>query len=134
MTPIPRRRSARLARGRSSSRWPTRRSGRSWPGSRPISPRANPCDDLPLDVRGTPFQQRVWAAPLGHPPGETRTYGEVAAEIGAAGAARAVGAACGANPVLILIPCHRVVGAGERARGVRAGLDRKRALLDLERP
>jgi O-6-methylguanine DNA methyltransferase len=109
-------------------------------GIRPIVARlsaylsdGDPCDDLPIDARGTPFQRRVWAALQAIPRGQTRTYGQVAAEIGAAGAARAVGAACGANPLLLLIPCHRVVGSGGSLGGFGAGLDRKRALLDLER-
>ena len=93
-----------------------------------------PCDDLPLDARGTPFRRRVWDALRAIPRGETRTYGQVAAEIGAEGAARAVGAACGANPVLLLIPCHRVVAAGGSLGGFASGLPLKRALLDLERP
>ncbi len=87
----------------------------------------------PSTCRGTVFRQRVWAALRAIPRGQTRTYGQVAAEVGAPGAARAVGAACGANAVMLLIPCHRVVGAGGSLGGFAAGLDRKRALLELER-
>jgi AraC family transcriptional regulator of adaptative response/methylated-DNA-[protein]-cysteine methyltransferase len=92
----------------------------------------DPCFDLAVDPRGTPFQRRVWEALRTIPRGETRTYGEVAAQIGSPGAARAVGAACGANPIGLLIPCHRVVGAGGSLGGYYWGLDRKRELLDLE--
>lgn len=93
---------------------------------------ARPGADLPLDVRGTAFQQRVWEALRRIPPGQTWTYGRLAAEIGAPGAARAVGAACGANPVCVVIPCHRVVGADGRLTGYAWGTDRKRALLERE--
>jgi O-6-methylguanine DNA methyltransferase len=93
----------------------------------------DPCSDLTLDPRGTTFQRRVWEALRGIPRGETRTYGELAARLGSPGAARAVGAACRANPVSVLIPCHRVVRAGGALGGYYWGLDRKRALLDLER-
>jgi AraC family transcriptional regulator, regulatory protein of adaptative response / methylated-DNA-[protein]-cysteine methyltransferase len=92
----------------------------------------DPCDDLPLDLRGTAFQRRVWTALRAIPRGQTRTYGEVADAVGVPGAARAVGAACGANTVMLLVPCHRVVGAGGSLGGFGAGLDRKRALLELE--
>jgi O-6-methylguanine DNA methyltransferase len=90
------------------------------------------CSDLAFDPRGTPFQRRVWEALRKIPRGETRTYAEVAAQISSPGAARAVGAACGANPIGLLIPCHRVVGSGGSLGGYYWGLDRKRALLDLE--
>jgi AraC family transcriptional regulator, regulatory protein of adaptative response / methylated-DNA-[protein]-cysteine methyltransferase len=93
----------------------------------------DPCSDLALDPRGTTFQRRVWEALREIPRGETWTYGELAARLGLPGAARAVGAACGANPVSVLIPCHRVVRAGGAMGGNYWGLDRKRALLDLER-
>jgi O-6-methylguanine DNA methyltransferase len=88
--------------------------------------------DLPLDLRGTPFQLRVWNALLRIPYGETRTYGQLAAALGQPGAARAVGAANGANPVGIIVPCHRVVAAGGGLGGFGGGLDRKRFLLALE--
>lgn len=85
--------------------------------------------NLPLDVRGTAFQQRVWQALQQIPPGETATYTDIAVRIGAPGAVRAVGQACGANPVAIAIPCHRVVRRDGVLSGYRWGVDRKRALL-----
>jgi methylated-DNA-[protein]-cysteine S-methyltransferase len=85
--------------------------------------------DLDLAPVGTPFQRRVWAALCAIPYGETRTYGELAAELGTA--PRAVGAANGANPFAVVVPCHRLVGAGGLT-GYAGGLDRKRWLLDLE--
>lgn len=88
--------------------------------------------DLPLDVRGTAFQQRVWEALRRIPAGEVRTYAAIAAEIGAPKAVRAVGAACGANPVAVVTPCHRVVGSSGKLTGYRWGVERKRALLDRE--
>jgi len=89
--------------------------------------------DLVLDLRGTPFQRRVWAALDDIAFGATETYGELAARLGAPGASRAVGAANGHNPVSIVVPCHRVVGAGGRLTGYGGGLERKRWLLDHER-
>jgi AraC family transcriptional regulator of adaptative response/methylated-DNA-[protein]-cysteine methyltransferase len=89
--------------------------------------------DLPLDVRGTAFQERVWRALREIPPGEVRTYGQVAEAIGAPKAVRAVGAACGANPTAVLTPCHRVVGAGGQLTGYRWGVERKKVLLARER-
>lgn len=88
---------------------------------------------LPLDIRGTAFQQRVWAALRDIPPGETATYAEIARRIGKPKAVRAVGAACGANPVAVAVPCHRVVGSDGKLTGYRWGVTRKRALLDRER-
>lgn len=90
-------------------------------------------DDLPLNPAGTPFRQRVWAAMRAIPPGETRSYAELARLLGSA--ARAVGQACGANPLPILIPCHRVVAANGSLGGYSGGdgLATKRFLLDLER-
>lgn len=85
--------------------------------------------DLPLDVRGTAFQQRVWQALQQIPAGETATYTEIAERIGAPKAVRAVGQACGANPVAVAIPCHRVVRRDGDLSGYRWGIDRKRALL-----
>ena len=87
--------------------------------------------DVPLAPRGTAFQRRVWDALLAIPYGETRTYGELAAALGSS--ARAVGSAVGKNPVSVIIPCHRVLGAGGSLTGYAGGLDRKRALLALER-
>jgi methylated-DNA-[protein]-cysteine S-methyltransferase len=83
--------------------------------------------------QGTPFQQKVWAALLTIPYGATRSYGEQAAAIGAPKAVRAVGSANGKNPISIIIPCHRVIGAAGALTGFGGGLERKRALLDLER-
>lgn len=89
--------------------------------------------DVPLDLQGTPFQQRVWRALLEIPAGTTVSYGDLAARVGAPTSARAVGAAVGRNPVSVIVPCHRVVGASGSLTGYAGGLDRKRALLDLER-
>ena len=94
---------------------------------------ADTAEALPLDVRATAFQWRVWQALTAIPAGETRTYGELAAELGNDGAARAVGRACGLNPVSIAIPCHRAIGSDGKLHGYRWGLDRKQALLDMER-
>jgi AraC family transcriptional regulator of adaptative response/methylated-DNA-[protein]-cysteine methyltransferase len=88
--------------------------------------------DLPLDVRGTAFQQRVWAALRAIPPGSTATYGEIARRIGKPQSARAVGAACGANPIAVAIPCHRVVGSAGALTGYRWGVGIKRTLLERE--
>jgi AraC family transcriptional regulator of adaptative response/methylated-DNA-[protein]-cysteine methyltransferase len=87
---------------------------------------------VPLDVRGTAFQQRVWSALRAIPRGETRSYAEVAAAIGQPRAARAVAAACAANPVALVVPCHRVVRSGGGPGGYRWGAERKRALLEGE--
>ncbi|NYT75867.1 bifunctional DNA-binding transcriptional regulator/O6-methylguanine-DNA methyltransferase Ada [Alcaligenaceae bacterium] len=89
--------------------------------------------DLPLDVRGTAFQQRVWQALQQIPAGETATYSEIAERIGSPKAVRAVGQACGANLLAVAIPCHRVVRRGGDLSGYRWGIDRKRALLLRER-
>jgi AraC family transcriptional regulator of adaptative response/methylated-DNA-[protein]-cysteine methyltransferase len=89
--------------------------------------------DLPLDVRGTAFQQRVWEALRRIPPGTTVTYAEIARRIGRPKAVRAVGQACGANPLAVAIPCHRVVRSDGDLSGYRWGLARKRQLLDRER-
>lgn len=89
--------------------------------------------ELPLDVRGTVLQERVWRALREIPPGTTLTYGELARRLGAPRATRAVASACAANSVAVLIPCHRVVGADGSLRGYRWGLDRKQALLERER-
>jgi methylated-DNA-[protein]-cysteine S-methyltransferase len=88
--------------------------------------------DIELDLRGTEFQQRVWKALLTIPYGDTRSYGEIAEQIGAPGAARAVGLANGHNPIAIVVPCHRVIGARGSLTGYGGGLDRKRTLLELE--
>lgn len=89
--------------------------------------------DLPLDIRGTAFQQRVWRALQEIAPGGTASYAEIAKRIGQPNAARAVAQACAANPVALAIPCHRAVGAGGRLRGYRWGVERKRALLEGEK-
>jgi AraC family transcriptional regulator of adaptative response/methylated-DNA-[protein]-cysteine methyltransferase len=89
--------------------------------------------DLPLDVRGTAFQERVWQALRAIPTGATATYAEIAARIGSPGAARAVGQACAANPLAVAIPCHRVVKRDGDLSGYRWGVERKRALLARER-
>jgi AraC family transcriptional regulator of adaptative response/methylated-DNA-[protein]-cysteine methyltransferase len=88
---------------------------------------------VPLDVRGTRFQQQVWEALQRIPPGSTRTYGEIARAIGRPTAARAVGGACGSNRVAVLIPCHRAVRGDGDPGGYRWGVDRKQALLERER-
>ncbi|SEC08834.1 methylated-DNA--[protein]-cysteine S-methyltransferase [Streptomyces sp. TLI_105] len=88
--------------------------------------------DLPLNLIGTPFQLRVWEQLLRIPYGETRTYGELAEELGSPGASRAVGLANGKNPVSIIVPCHRVIGAGGGLTGYGGGLDRKQRLLAFE--
>lgn len=88
--------------------------------------------DLPLAPHGTAFQQRVWAALRAIPYGETRTYGELAAAIGSPNASRAVGMANHRNPLPILIPCHRVIGADGSLAGYAGGLETKRRLLALE--
>jgi methylated-DNA-[protein]-cysteine S-methyltransferase len=87
---------------------------------------------LPLALAGSPFFRRVWEAVRAIPFGETRTYGEIAAEIGRPGAARAVGLANGRNPVPIIVPCHRLIGADGSLTGYGGGLPRKRWLLDHE--
>jgi AraC family transcriptional regulator of adaptative response/methylated-DNA-[protein]-cysteine methyltransferase len=92
-----------------------------------------PAVDLPLDVRGTAFQLRVWRELQRIPRGETRTYGALAEAVGAPGGARAVGQACGSNPVAVVVPCHRVVPAGGGLGGYAWGVEKKRTLLDHER-
>jgi len=87
---------------------------------------------VPLAPRGTPFQMRVWTALRTIPYGSTTSYGAIAGQIGTPSAVRAVGAANGANPIPIVIPCHRVIGANGSLTGFGGGLDRKRFLLDLE--
>lgn len=91
-----------------------------------------PCLDLPLDVRATAFQQRVWQELRAIPWGQTRTYGDIAAAIGQSTAARAVARACASNPVALIVPCHRVVGKTGQLRGYRWGLKRKKDLLVRE--
>ena len=88
--------------------------------------------DLPLRLAGTPFRRSVWAELQRIPYGETRTYGELAERLGKPGASRAVGLANGKNPVSIIVPCHRVIGASGSLTGC-GGLDRKRRLLAFEK-
>jgi methylated-DNA-[protein]-cysteine S-methyltransferase len=88
--------------------------------------------DLRLEFQGTPFQQKVWEALRTIPYGETRSYGEIARQIGIPTAFRAVGLATGHNPIAVIVPCHRVIGANGSLTGFGGGLDRKRALLALE--
>ena len=88
--------------------------------------------DLPLAPRGTEFQRRVWDALNGIPYGTTLSYGELARRIGDPKASRAVGLANGSNPISIIVPCHRVIGANGKLTGYGGGIERKRALLKLE--
>lgn len=88
--------------------------------------------DLPLDFAGTPFQQKVWQALLSIPYGETRSYKQIAEQIGNVKAVRAVGAANGKNPISIIAPCHRVVGSTGKLVGFAGGLGNKDILLKLE--
>ncbi|MBK5001468.1 methylated-DNA--[protein]-cysteine S-methyltransferase [Pseudomonas sp. S31] len=88
--------------------------------------------DLPLDFAGTEFQRQVWAALLTIPFGETRSYSDIARQIGNPSAVRAVGAANGRNPISIIAPCHRVIGAGGGLTGFAGGLPAKQYLLALE--
>jgi methylated-DNA-[protein]-cysteine S-methyltransferase len=90
-------------------------------------------DTIPVETGGTPFQRQVWAALRAIPAGRTVSYGVLAQDIGRARAVRAVGMANGANPVGIVVPCHRVVGANASLTGYAGGLERKRWLLDHER-
>jgi methylated-DNA-[protein]-cysteine S-methyltransferase len=90
-------------------------------------------DSLPVDMGGTPFQRRVWAVLRTIPAGRTLSYLEVAQRVGAPDAVRAVGAANGRNPVAIVVPCHRVIGANGQLVGYGGGLERKRWLLTHER-
>lgn len=88
---------------------------------------------LKLDLKGTKFQNNVWQALLGIPFGETRSYGQLARQLGNPRAMRAVGAANGRNPISIVVPCHRVIGASGKLTGFAGGLETKAQLLDLER-
>jgi methylated-DNA-[protein]-cysteine S-methyltransferase len=88
--------------------------------------------DLPLQPSGTPFQQRVWQALRRIPYGETRSYGDIATELRRPGAARAVGRANATNPICLIVPCHRVIGADGSLTGFAFGEDLKRRLLELE--
>jgi methylated-DNA-[protein]-cysteine S-methyltransferase len=90
--------------------------------------------DVPLALRGNAFQRKVWAQLALIPYGQTRSYGQLAVLLGDPGLARAVGAANGQNPISIIVPCHRVVGADGRLTGYAGGLERKAFLLELETP
>ena len=90
--------------------------------------------DFPIRMMGTPFQQHVWRALQQIPYGATRTYGAIATEIGNPQASRAVGMACNKNPLLLIVPCHRVVGAGGKLTGFAYGTSAKQWLLELEKP
>ncbi|MBI3217140.1 MAG: methylated-DNA--[protein]-cysteine S-methyltransferase [Mycobacterium sp.] len=89
--------------------------------------------DLKLEMAGTQFQRKVWEALRTIPYGETRSYGEIARQIGAPTAFRAVGLANGHNPIAVIVPCHRVIGANGSLTGFGGGLERKSALLDMEK-
>ncbi|WP_102416944.1 methylated-DNA--[protein]-cysteine S-methyltransferase [Mycobacterium sp. 4858] len=89
--------------------------------------------DFEFELRGSDFQRRVWSALQTIPYGETRSYGKIADQIGAPGSARAVGLANGHNPIAIVVPCHRVIGANGSLTGYGGGLERKQTLLGLER-
>jgi len=88
--------------------------------------------DMPIGLGGTDFQRRVWLAVNETPFGQTTTYMKISKKLGNPGAIRAVGAAIGANPILIVLPCHRIIGTNGQLTGYAGGLDRKRFLLDLE--
>ena len=88
--------------------------------------------DVPIEPHGTVFQLRVWNALCAIPYGQTRSYSDIAQSIGQPQAARAVGNACRHNPILLLIPCHRVIGKNHQPTGFAAGLDNKRTLLQME--
>ncbi|MGV0994214.1 MAG: methylated-DNA--[protein]-cysteine S-methyltransferase [Mycobacterium sp.] len=88
--------------------------------------------DVDLELVGTEFQRRVWAALQTIPYGETRSYGEIAEQIGSPAASRAVGMANGRNPISIIVPCHRVIGAAGAMTGYGGGIDRKKTLISLE--
>jgi methylated-DNA-[protein]-cysteine S-methyltransferase len=89
--------------------------------------------ELPLDMRGTQFQKDVWDALVGIPFGETRSYGDLARQLGNPAASRAVGAANGKNPISIVVPCHRVIGSSGKLTGFAGGMDIKAHLLAMER-
>jgi AraC family transcriptional regulator of adaptative response/methylated-DNA-[protein]-cysteine methyltransferase len=96
-------------------------------------PSAIDAADLPLDIVGTAFQWRVWKALTEIPPGQTLSYGAIAERLGRPRAARAVGRACATNPVAVVVPCHRAVGASGTVTGYRWGVERKKKILAQER-
>ena len=89
--------------------------------------------DVDLELHGTEFQRKVWAALQTIPYGQTRSYGEIAEQIGSPSASRAVGLANGRNPISIIVPCHRVIGAAGSMTGYGGGIDRKKMLIALEK-
>ena len=91
-------------------------------------------DAIEVELHGTPFQQRVWRRLRSVPAGSTASYGQIARAVGAPNAVRAVGAANGANPVALIVPCHRIIGSNGSLTGYGGGLDRKRWLLTHESP
>jgi AraC family transcriptional regulator of adaptative response/methylated-DNA-[protein]-cysteine methyltransferase len=93
---------------------------------------SQPHIDLPLDVRATAFQRRVWDALRAIPYGQTRSYKQVAEAIGSPKAVRAVARACATNPVAVVVPCHRVIGTDGKLHGYAGGLHRKKKLLEKE--
>ena len=93
---------------------------------------SEPHIDLPLDIRWTAFQRRIWEELRRIPYGETRSYGEIAAAVGSPRAVRAVGRACASNPVALIVPCHRAIREDGDLSGYRWGLSRKRVLLERE--
>jgi AraC family transcriptional regulator of adaptative response/methylated-DNA-[protein]-cysteine methyltransferase len=101
--------------------------------ARAVAETQTPVPELPVDIRGTAFQWRVWRALTRIPRGETRSYSQLAREIGRPSAVRAVARACATNPLSLVVPCHRVVGADGSLTGYRWGLDVKKALLEKER-
>ena len=119
--------------GGAASSATTGRSRRRWPRSSDLIEAPAQALDLPLDPRGTRFQQRVWQALREIPAGSTASYGEIAERIGAPKEAHAVGEACAANVIAVAIPCHRVVRKDGGLAGYRWGFRRKRALLKRER-
>ena len=95
--------------------------------------RAADISEIRLDMRGAPFERRVWTALRAIPAGQTTSYGAIAQALASPGASRAVGAANGANPIAIIVPCHRVIGSSGSLTGYGGGLDRKTWLIDHER-
>ena len=89
--------------------------------------------DLPVELKGTDFQRRVWEELRKIPYGQIKTYGEIASVVDTKDASRAVGLACKMNPLLIVVPCHRVLGVNNKLTGFAIGIDKKSFLLDLER-
>ncbi|NLL81523.1 MAG: methylated-DNA--[protein]-cysteine S-methyltransferase [Tissierellia bacterium] len=88
---------------------------------------------FPFELRGTEFQKRVWKALCDIPYGETKTYKDIAIEVGNEKASRAVGMACNRNPIMIAVPCHRVIGSNNKLVGYAGGIDMKRRLIDMEK-